>query len=261
MITYHGLGTNGRFGNQLFQYASLLGMATVKGYDYGVPYHSKSNNEYTNFCLSDCFINLKAKDCSTYIPKFSVREEHFSFDERFFNLSDDTDIWGYFQTEKYFKNYKTEILNQFDFKQDIKDVCNSFIEPYKNENITSVHIRLGDYLNMTHAHPICTEDYYIKAMECVPEDSLIFVFSDDIEKAKNLFNSFNKKIIYPEFNDKFLDMYLMTMCNNHIIANSSFSWWGAWLANSNKVIAPSLWFGPSVQKNWSDVYCEGWIVI
>tara|TARA_R110000868_G_scaffold124816_3_gene329727 strand:- start:32 stop:817 length:786 start_codon:yes stop_codon:yes gene_type:complete len=261
MITYHGLGTNGRFGNQLFQYASLLGMATVKGYDYGVPYKRKSNDDYANFCLPDCFINLKAKDCSDHISYLSAREEKFPFDESFFNLPDNTDIWGYFQTEKYFKQYKNEILNQFVFNKEIKDICNNFIEPYKNENITAVHLRLGDYLIYSDSHPVCKEEYYIMAMQDVPKDSLIFVFSDDIPKAKMFFKYFDKKIIYPEFNNKFLDMCLMTMCNNHIIANSSFSWWGAWLANSNKVIAPSIWFGPNIQKDWSDIYCEGWKII
>jgi hypothetical protein len=261
MITCNTIGTNGRFGNQLFQYASLLGMAKLKGYEYGVPYDNKSDDEYYNFFLPECFLNLKAKDSSNHISNFIAKEEQFTFDERFCNLPDNTDIWGYFQTEKYFKKYKDEILDQFQFKQEIKDVCNTFIEPYKNENTTSIHIRLGDYLKVSDTHPVCSEEYYIMAMNEIPKKSLIFLFSDDVEKAKNIFKYFDKKIIYPEFNNKFLDMCLMSMCNNHIIANSSFSWWGAWLANSKKVIAPSLWFGPKVQKKWSDIYCDEWTVI
>jgi hypothetical protein len=225
-----------------------------------------SNNEYVNFFLSDCFSNLKAKDCSNHVSYFSAREEKFPFDEKFFNLPDNTDIWGYFQTEKYFKNYRTEILNQFVFKPEIQNICSKFIEPYKNENITSVHLRLGDYLIYSDSHPICKEEYYIMAMEQIPKDSLIFVFSDDIPKAKNLFNSFNKKIIYPEFNDKFLDMCLMTMCNNHIIANSSFSWWGAYMnSSSDKIVCyPSLWFGQTMHehhgfKDTQDLFPENWI--
>jgi hypothetical protein len=70
-------------------------------------------------------------------------------------------------------------------------------------------------------------------------------------------------MVFVENTNKYIDMCLMTMCNYHIIANSSFSWWGAWLSNSKQVIAPSKWFGPAnhMPKNWSDVYCEKWIVI
>ena len=82
-------------------------------------------------------------------------------------------------------------------------------------------------------------------------------------KATEFFQSLNRKVVFTESNDKYIDMCLMTLCNYHIIANSSFSWWGAWLSNSKKTIAPSRWFGsaPSAPKNWSDIYCKDWIII
>jgi hypothetical protein len=89
------------------------------------------------------------------------------------------------------------------------------------------------------------------------------IFSDDINYAVELFKSFSKKFYVFEINDIFIEMCLMTKCDYHIIANSSFSWWGAWMANSKKTIAPKQWFGSSEQapKDWSDIYSEEWKII
>ena len=81
--------------------------------------------------------------------------------------------------------------------------------------------------------------------------------------ANNIIKDLGRHVMMYGSNDKFLDMCLMTKCEYHIIANSSFSWWGAWLANSKKTIAPKLWFGssPNMPKNWNDVYSDEWEVI
>ena len=265
MITYKNLGNNGRFGNQLFQYAALCGIAKTNGYEYGVPYSNKSPIEIYNFCLPECFDNLEAKDSSLiYNFSFEIAETNFNYSPDLVNIPDNTNYThGYFQTEKYFKHCKENLKKQFEFNTTITQLGNTYLQLFKDYKLISMHLRLGDYASSNGKHPVCPIEYYKSALELLPDDAIIFIFSDEINKAKEIFNSINKKIIYPTTNNKFIDMYLMTKCNYHIIANSSFSWWGAWLANSEKVIAPSKWFGDMacMPQNWSDIYCEDWSIL
>jgi hypothetical protein len=263
MITFSRLGTYGRFGNQMFQYATLFAIGKRKKCEIGVPYLYKKNNyEYYKFCLPDCFHNLSAKDCMGVIPQYFVEEKNFTYEPGIFGIPDQTDILGYFQTEKYFVDYKNYLLKEFSFKQDI---VNSALDARSltKEPVISLHIRLGDYVHLQNKHPVCSKDYYQSALKMLPEDLLVYIFSDDPEQAENILKPLNRKYVVPNMKSSYEDMCLMTMCDYHIIANSSFSWWGSWLSNSKKTIAPSKWFGPDpdAPKNWSDIYCEGWYIV
>lgn len=262
MITFSNIGRNGRMGNQMFQYAFLVGVATRNNFEYGVPYSNKSDNEFQHFCLPDCFSKLKAKDSSGFINRHYILDHDWVFNEKFFNVPDDTNFCGYFQSEKYFKDCRNDLLQQFNFSEEIKNKSNRYFS--SEEKNISLHIRLGDYLTVKEHHPVCSIEYYNKALELIPKEK-IYVFTDDVSMAKSIFsNQFkNREVFYPETENKFVDMYIMTQCKYHILANSSFSWWGAWLANSNKVIAPNTWFGPAshIQGRHHDIYCEGWEVI
>ena len=132
-----------------------------------------------------------------------------------------------------------------------------------DSELISVHIRLGDYVQIQDCHPICSVEYYKEALDQLPKDCQVILFSDDYPQALQLFKSFGINVMLTGGTDKFVDMCMMTKCNYHIIANSSFSWWGAWLSNSKKVIAPKKWFGNAqhMPKNWSDIYCDDWILI
>jgi hypothetical protein len=262
MITFNKIGQYGRFGNQMFQYATLYSIAKTKKYSFGVPYHNRSDNEYMDFCLKDCFKNLSAEESSNVSNIHKAKEKKFEYNAGIFGIPDNTDICGYFQSEKYFLDYKNDLIKEFDFENQIKLKAGDIRSLTSNEAI-SIHIRLGDYLNQQNNHPICSIDYYNQALKELPDDKLIFIFSDDNETASKIFQKLNKKIVFPETNNKYVDMCLMNFCDYHIIANSSFSWWGAWLADSKKTIAPSIWFGPdpNMPKNWSDIYCKNWIII
>ena len=207
---------------------------------------------------------MSAKDCINVETFYDFIEPYpiVDFNSKIFKIEDNTNLHGYFQTEKYFINFKNDILNEFTFKKEIKEKAKD-IRSITQEPVISVHLRLGDYKNLVDKHPICGIEYYKKALEHIPNDLLIIAFSDEPEIAKNIFNSLNRKYFIVEETDQYIDMCLMTMCDYHIIANSSFSWWGAWLSNTNKVIAPSQWFGnsPEMPKNWSDIYCNDWIII
>ena len=262
MITFNMMGRHGRMGNQMFQYATLFAIAKTRRYQFGVPIQRKSDNPYHNFCLNECFPNLSAKDSSNVIPRHRAQEREFTYNAGIFGIPDHTDITGYFQSEKYFKDYRSDLFNEFDFNQEIKSKATD-IRSITKEPVISVHLRLGDYKDLADRHPICPIEYYKEALKELPEDMLIIAFSDEPALAKNVFDSLNRKYFITESKNQFIDMCTMSMCNYHVIANSSFSWWGAWLSNGKKVVAPATWFGnsPDMPKNWSDIYCKEWKVV
>jgi hypothetical protein len=262
MITFNYIGQYGRFGNQIFQYATLFAIAQKRGFEYGVAYSNRSQDDYSNFCLPDCFKNLSAKDSSDINNKNKKREFRFEYNPGIFGIEDNTDICGYFQTEKYFVDYRNQLLKEFEFNQDIKQKAID-IRSISKAPAISIHLRLGDYVIQQQNHPVCSFEYYKKALDLLPDDLMIFVFSDDIKTAINFFQPLKRKTLFVEDTDKYTDMCLMSLCDYHVIANSSFSWWGAWLSNSIKIIAPSKWFGdaPHMPKNWSDIYCKDWFIL
>jgi hypothetical protein len=104
-------------------------------------------------------------------------------------------------------------------------------------------------------------DYYRTAISSFNPDAKFLVFSDDLQWCKT--NFLGDKFHFPDTQSDLVDLKIMTMCNHHIIANSSFSWWGAWLnpKQEKRVVAPSNWFGPELRLDPSDVYCQDWQII
>jgi len=262
MITFNMMGRYGRLGNQMFQYATLYSIAKTKKYKFGVPYKVKSDNSYLNFSLDEAFQNLSAEDSSDYTPIHRAQERVFTYNPGIFGIPDNTDIVGYFQSEKYFKDYRNDLLKEFTFKSKILEKATD-VRSITKEPVISVHLRLGDYKNLVGKHPIMDKDYYQRALDLLPNDLLVIGFSDEPEEASKIFDSLNRKYFITESDDQFTDMCTMSLCNYHVVANSSYSWWGAWLAESKKVIAPHNWFGedPNMPRNWSDIYCDEWTVI
>jgi hypothetical protein len=262
MITFNKLGKYGLFGNQMFQYATLYSIAKTREYEFGVPYTNTGETHFTNFFLPNCFSNLSAKDSSNIIPLYNATERNFTYNAGIFGISDNTDICGYFQSEKYFVDYREQLLKEFTFNDIIYKQALDMRSLTRLPTI-SIHLRLGDYVNLPNSHPVCSLDYYVEALALLPDDLLIYVFSDNIPEATEFFKFLNRKVVFTETHDKYIDMCLMSMCKYHIIANSSFSWWGSWLSDSKKTIAPSKWFGssPDMPRNWSDIYCKNWIII
>lgn len=262
MLTYKYLGRRGRLGNQMFQYATLYSIAKTNNYSYGIPFNTQSEDDYRHMCLFDCFENISAEDCSNFTPISQIQEQTNLFIPEFMTVKDNVDIFGYFQTEKYFKQFKNELLKEFTFKKEIRDRVNKLKNTYNNELI-SIHMRFGDYDVLSHVYPKPTKEYYMEALEMLPNDAQIILFSDEPQKANSFFSTIGKKYISIPGMSKYEDMYFMSLCDYHIIANSSFSWWGSWLSNSKKTIAPKEWYGiaPGAPKEWHDVYCENWVVL
>lgn len=174
---------------------------------------------------------------------------------------------GYFQSEKYFAEYRDEILNAFTLNIPLNEKNNQMLKKIHSTTSISLHVRREDYVNLQDIHGLCDLEYYKKAVNYMIEkikDPHFFLFSDDIEWVKG-----NLKIDSPctivDINDEktaHFDLELMKNCEHNIIANSSFSWWGAWLnKNPNKiVIAPQKWFeSPSYRHD--DVIPQSWMKI
>lgn len=182
-----------------------------------------------------------------------IMETGFSYKE-LPTLEGNVTLNGYFQSEKYF----------IDFEKEIKDLFRFKVAGLNPAGECSIHVRRGDYLNLPNHHPVQDMKYYNEAISKFEEGTKFLIFSDDMDWCKNEFISGTYEYIFVEGNNDYTDLYMMSKCDNNIISNSTFSWWGAWL-NENvnkKVIAPKKWFGPAYEKNdTKDLYCKGWEII
>jgi hypothetical protein len=260
-ISFNDLGNLGHLGNQMFQYAALKGVAAIRKDNCMIPPKELFGKNYpTKSMLDDCF----TLECDRGISKFETfLEKTFSYDDEVFNLkSNNINLHGYFQSEKYFKHIESEIRKEFSFSEELMDECLGFIEDIDSDReLISIHIRRGDYVNLKSHHPTLPIEYYSESLKLLP-DIPVLIFSDDPEWClkQELFDS--DRFLISDSNTPEFDMCLISLCKYHIIANSSFSWWGAWLSNSKNVIAPKKWFGPSLINNETkDLYCEDWKVI
>lgn len=244
-----------RLGNQMFQYASALGISRK----LKVPFHYNVDKTY----LNDCFVLGSAinEQCQ---PTAIYSEPSFMFDENTFHFPDthDIELHGYFQSEKYFKHCESLIRENFFFEKRIRERA---ADSLPTGVLVSIHVRRGDYTKLTEFHPMPSVEWYEKAYEKFRGYTPV-IFSDDMVWCKENLSHLSDNVYFSENNstdgtdDTYVDMCMMSMCNGHIIANSTFSWWGAWLSGANTV-APKNWFGPKGMSEWSDVYCDGWEVL
>lgn len=261
MITFNHLGKHGRLGNQMFQYAALRGIAAKHGYDFSIP-NSNFTNEWTDHQLFETFDIKNFLNENVEIATY-YQERQFHYDNEYVeNCPDNVSLFGYFQTEKYFEHISEHIRSDFIFKDFILNDCKDFISQTKNP--IALHVRRTDYVSKSNDHPPCSLSYYEKALEYFDKGRDVIIFSDDPDwcKSQELFSS--DRFLIAEENDNRYDMCLISLCNDFIIANSSFSWWGAWLANRGTVIAPSRWFGETgytSKNNTNDIIPSRWIKI
>lgn len=180
-------------------------------------------------------------------------------------------LTGYWQSEELIKSIRGEILNQFSLSQQLDNFNVELVNNITSENSVSIHIRRGDYISNISAnqfHGLCSINYYYTAIEMIiksVENPSFYFFSDDMEWVKKEFKIADcYKVIYVDHNqnDNHFDLLLMAKCKHNIIANSSFSWWGAWLNQNNEkiVIAPQKWFALDNDMN-NKIILHNWIKI
>ncbi len=260
MISFNSLGNLGRLANQMFQYASLKGIAKNRGFDFVIPPENKFG-ESDPLVRSDplnihnCF-NIDDNRIGMY-PNQIFAERMHTFDQELFeNCPDNIDLFGYYQSPKYFNHIEDEIRKDFSFSQDLVDSCQEVIDTLGGD-VISLHIRRTDY-KANPNHPLQPIEYYNSALDKLPKDSSVVVFSDDYEWCESN-EAFSDDRFAVSNNAADFDLCLMTLCKYHIIANSSYSWWGAWLGKSDKVIAPKNWFGASCShKSVDDMVFGDW---
>ncbi|MDP3332699.1 MAG: alpha-1,2-fucosyltransferase [Methylococcaceae bacterium] len=290
MIISHILGG---IGNQMFQYAAGRALSLVNNQQFLVDLSDFSNYRlHHGFELTRVF-NLNAEAASIAAvnemlgwranrwakrvlrrPQFVylrgrkfIVEPHFNYWPDFVNLQDNCYLYGYWQSEKYFKQFESTIRHDFTFREPLTGHNAELAIEMKNSQSVSLHVRRGDYVSNpknSSLLEVCSLDYYHKAISYIAErieHPVFYIFSDDIEWVRqNLPMGF--PYVYVDNNrlaDSYKDMQLMGLCRHHIIANSSFSWWGAWLnANPEKlVIAPKNWF--SNGNNDCDLIPDEWV--
>ena len=261
MIGFNHIGNVGRLCNQMFQYAALRGIASKHNYEFCIPNSNfldkwKDHQLFVGFNLP----NLKHKKM---LPGNYYQERQFHYDQQFVDeCPDNVSLYGYFQSEKYFQHIENSIREDFTFKPEILDPCK---EAFNNFNdAISLHVRRTDYMQKSMDHPPCSLKYYADAISHFDDTLPILVFSDDIEWCKNQSLFDNDRFIFSENTWNLVDLCMQSLCSYHIIANSSFSWWGSYLANSKKTVAPKNWFGDSGYTSINqtqDIYRKNWIVI
>lgn len=265
MISFNNLGNLGRLGNQMFQYAALKGIAKKHGYMFIIPprefFGTKDKNVNPNVDSLYSVFDIERRNNIFGSANPVYQEKGFEFDEELFNnCPPNIDLFGYFQSEKYFKHIEEEIRSDFAFKEDVFNVCKKFVSSFDTP-VISLHIRRGDYVGNDH-HPLQPMEYYKKALEQFDSNLPVLVFSDDPYWCLDEDFFDDERFLISQDNDVAHDLCTMSLCDFHIIANSSLSWWGAWLANSKKTIAPSNWFsGHLSNSNTKDLYCENWLIL
>lgn len=283
----------GGLGNQMFQYATARSLSLKKNTTLQLDISS-----FENYPLHQGFELDRVFDISTKISSESdvkkilgwnhtrmfrrfifrfklfflksqglIFEPHFNFWPDLFNVPNNSYLVGYWQTEKYFNEYSEIIHSDFTFRRPLDSVNIDIATNMNLSNSVSLHIRRGDYVNnpkTKSTHGLCSLDYYSTAVNYISNhinSPHFFIFSDDITWAKE-----NIKLDFPcQFIghnhgiNSYIDMQLMSKCKHNVIANSSFSWWGAWLnQNKNKiVIAPKQWFADNTKL--IDIIPPNWI--
>ncbi len=285
----------GGLGNQMFQYAAGYALSRKLDLPYRIDITLlKKYNNHNGYQLDEIFdskfevannleiwkvlklrslsiINEPVEKVNPYV--FNTKEKVFreyshNFNYNINQICDTCYLSGYWQTTKYFENVKDEIRKIFTFKHELKELNKTHELEILQTNSICLHVRRGDYISNLSAlkfHGICSLEYYKKAIQYIyekVENPFFFIFSDDVEFIKNNFSELkNFKIIDNNQGRKsYIDLRLMALCKHHIIANSTFSWWGAWLAKKENqiVVTPKTWFEGS-QEVMNDIYCDNWV--
>jgi hypothetical protein len=264
MISFCGIGQHGQLGNQMFQFAATVGVARKVDTTPAFPVENIRSNGHKRFRVPDCFeLDRNFLKPRTEIrPDTVFKERQFHFNPQVFEVGDNTDLVGFYQSEKYFSAAEPEIRKNLVFKLAIVERAQMHLRGVSGTKV-AVHVRRGDYVNNPAHGDLIGSNYYPTAMSSFDGMDCIFVVvSDDIAWCRRNFK--HRQCMFLESGSDFVDLCLMSLCEHNIIANSTFSWWGAWL-NQNpgkQVTAPKNWFGEKLrQHDHKDIYCDHWMQI
>lgn len=285
----------GGLGNQMFMYAAGRRLAHVLGVELKLDIRGFETYKLRRYSLGSFNIQEKfasAEEVAALTKRGSIervlakllcrprrpapthiREKHFHFDPEILSLPDGVYLEGYWQSEKYFTDIAGIIRQEFTVKPVQTGKNRELGEEIALCESVSLHIRREDYVSNPHVnqvHGLCDIDYYFRCVEHLTQtvkNPHFFVFSDDPKWARDsLKQPYPTTLVEHNKADKdYEDLRLMSQCKHHIIANSSFSWWGAWLhpREDKIVIAPKQWFGKEQQasRKMNDLLPATWILL
>ena len=278
----------GGLGNQMFQYAVGRALALRRGVDLVLDVSAFGTYRLHAYGLHHLSIKAQVgrsgEESESWarrlVPRFArrvfpsiepgvYRERSLAFDPEVLSLPDGVCLDGYWQSEHYFKDSEYLIRSELSVRTPASEENLRALEKIRNCEAVSIHVRRGDYVVDPHTnavHGVCELEYYQKAVSYIANRCQhaphLFVFSDDPEWiAENFKLPYETTLVrHNGANTGYEDLRLMSACKHHVIANSSFSWWGAWLNPSPTkiVVAPRAWFrSPSLDS--SDIVPDGWI--
>ena len=267
MVTFHRLGELGRLGNQLFQYAALKGLASKTGYTAKIP-NPQIMNWHGQTCLLDRFnidCDYLTQDDVNTLQNLYEEPNWQKYDDKFFNIPDNTSIEGFFQSTYYFEHISEQIKKELTPKQEYLDKASKFIDYLKGQHnceIVSVHVRRGD--NMTNGQTGLIqsfepggmyETYFNEAKKVFEGKNVKFLvftggqrFNEDNKIDVDWCRSFFKgdEFLFSEGNQQIDDFSLIMSCDHNILSHaSSFGWWAAYVnPNPNKIVVAPQYYHP-----------------
>lgn len=288
----------GGLGNQMFQYA--FGKSLSKEYNEKLclnlqhyykdelkkmirsALHFRNSNGILN-CIKFIKQNRRKYDLKYFILDNNVKKiyknkkdyqiikelQEFVYDQKMISYIHNPSYLGYFCNEKYFLKIKDIILNDFKLKKRYeKHIPKNLNKAIIDSNSVSIHIRRGDYVNSKETnkfHGLLDIDYYYKSINLIKSkinNPKFFIFSDDIDWCKANINFNETELFFVSKLKNYQDLILMSRCKHNVIANSTFSWWSAWLnKNNNKIVlAPKKWLAIN-GLDYSDLIPKSWIIL
>ena len=267
-----GVKLMGGLGNQMFQYAVGRSLAEQNKTELllDTSFLEDKNSGVTVFrdYELDLFPNIKENKLREQFPAFQVYEPFFHCDERIKNVTTDENLYlvGYWQTYKYFSDISDLIVDEFKFPDIIDEKTSSLKEKIISSNSVMINVRRADYLTDSLFENV-EMDYYHKCIARMNElldDPSFYVFSDDTEWCKENFTEEKFFVVDKSYaGPKYIDyLNLMTSCKHHVIPNSTFAWWAAWLNHNDDqiVMYPSKWFTDK-NKDTKDLCPPEWIKV
>ena len=279
-ITFNGLGNEGRLGNQIFQYAFMKGISSRCNLEFMIP--DSEADRYDNYGLFDCFELPGCKTGEVNYPTIECRDTLFN-EELFNSCKDNVNYSGTYQTEKYFENVDSDLRKDLTFKKGYLEPCQEFIDSLGGrDKCIFLHVRRGNpnitgrrgekwsYQMLQDSHPLMKKEYYLEALKEFPDDKNVIIVSDLIDWCKKqdwlqedrfYFSDSSYEVFGDGASIPYVDLCLMSLCGGGIIANSSLSWWGAWLQNNTgKIVAPDPWYGNAYSHlDTKDLIPDRWV--
>lgn len=251
----------GRLGNQMFEIANVYAQALKHNRRFRL---TSQNGVDDPLAYKDTVFRKLSFSENAHQPQMHRIRGTYHYTEYKPHETLPTAFIGYFQSEKFFKDFSENIKWLYEPSEQFVDNAKKKYPELNYSNTVAIHVRRGDFTIQTDRFPLVSKEYVFEALKKIPEAKTCFILSDDISWCKQ--NLKKENFVYVDNPVAGESLWLMSLCNHFVISNSTFSWWGAYLSKykNKKVIHPSVWLGPGFPKeewNSKDVYCKEWTCI